>query len=558
MKVTTKKAKQIGFFAAVSMLIGSVVGIGIFFKNNSIFKINSFNEIGVIVSWIVAAFIAIATAISFAIFGFSKKQGAGLSGSLEIFKYKKFARFIAIAQPCFYNAALLPSLCFFGAEAFFKVILPPNETPPIWLLFVTTFIIFILFIVINLISIKIAATLQIISTILKFLPIIVFGIVGIVLGIKNWNYSLASVAVNDQIITSSNAVYTKGNFSFTNILTALPSILFAYDSFLNIGNIQHRIKNGSKRISWILVFGIVCVAFFYLLLTIGQIFVSEGTVFGVINKAWNYDANIIKAVTLTVDVIILISILGVVNSFVLVDINANQYLINQKIIFTSYWLSKIANNKNQYLKGAISSFISFSFFFIIHSIVGIIQNTDAYVDLMSNFSSVFFFLVYGLIIICALHNATKRNRYYKKYPFAKELSLSNRNYSFSFFNKKEELLIRKQRISLPAKNFVDLQTKPWHYLVWTVAIVGCCFVFLYQLFYGFTIQTWLDPYNKTMFGFGLYYDNNVTVSPWVASLIFFIFITIFIVTPFFNDSIIKLIHTKNQTLTKEIKTSLLV
>lgn len=385
-----------------------------------------------------------------------------------------------------------------------------------------------------------------------------FGIVGIVLGIKNWSYSLTSVGLAEQITTSSGLVYTKGNFSFVNILTALPSILFAYDSFLNIGNIQHRIKDGSKRISWILVVGIIFVAFFYMLLTVGQIFVSEGTVFGVINKAWNYDPNIIKAITLTVDVIILISILGVVNSFVLVDINANQYLINQKIIFSWYWLSKISNKKIHYIQGAISSFISVSFFFIIHSVVGIIENTDAYVDLMSNFSSVFFFLVYGLIIICAMHNTTKRNKYYNKYPEAKHLLLNNRNYSFSFFSTKSTLNHLKLKVNLPNKNFVDLETKPWHYLVWTIAIVGCCFVFGYQLFYGFTIQTWLDPYNKTMFGFGLYYDNNVSVSPWVASLIFFVFISIFVITPFFNDSILKLIYSKKKTLTSQIRASLLV
>lgn len=88
MKVSIKKAKQIGFFAAVCMLIGSVVGIGIFFKNNSIFKINEFNEIGVVISWLVAALIAITTAISFAIFGFSKNKEQDYRVRLKLLNIK--------------------------------------------------------------------------------------------------------------------------------------------------------------------------------------------------------------------------------------------------------------------------------------------------------------------------------------------------------------------------------------------------------------------------------------------------------------------------------------
>ncbi|CRH25457.1 Uncharacterised protein [Chlamydia trachomatis] len=37
--MTLKNARKLGFFAALAMLVGSVVGVGIFFKNNSIQKV---------------------------------------------------------------------------------------------------------------------------------------------------------------------------------------------------------------------------------------------------------------------------------------------------------------------------------------------------------------------------------------------------------------------------------------------------------------------------------------------------------------------------------------
>lgn len=49
-QVNTKTAKKIGLFAAISMLIGSIVGVGIFFKNGNIFATNDYNAIGILVA----------------------------------------------------------------------------------------------------------------------------------------------------------------------------------------------------------------------------------------------------------------------------------------------------------------------------------------------------------------------------------------------------------------------------------------------------------------------------------------------------------------------------
>ncbi|MBR2652519.1 hypothetical protein IKE96_04210 [bacterium] len=50
MSVKIKTAKKIGLVTAISVLIGSVIGIGIFFKNNTIFQNNGNNATGVLIS----------------------------------------------------------------------------------------------------------------------------------------------------------------------------------------------------------------------------------------------------------------------------------------------------------------------------------------------------------------------------------------------------------------------------------------------------------------------------------------------------------------------------
>jgi hypothetical protein len=49
-KMSQKTAGKIGLFGAVSIIIGGMVGTGIFFKNGSVFAGNNFNGIGVILS----------------------------------------------------------------------------------------------------------------------------------------------------------------------------------------------------------------------------------------------------------------------------------------------------------------------------------------------------------------------------------------------------------------------------------------------------------------------------------------------------------------------------
>ncbi|MCQ2748373.1 MAG: hypothetical protein MJ223_04155 [Mycoplasmoidaceae bacterium] len=49
-KVKKQTAGTIGLVAAILFIIGNVVGIGIFFKNGTVFRLNDNNAIGVLIS----------------------------------------------------------------------------------------------------------------------------------------------------------------------------------------------------------------------------------------------------------------------------------------------------------------------------------------------------------------------------------------------------------------------------------------------------------------------------------------------------------------------------
>ncbi|MBQ7749104.1 hypothetical protein IJR75_00585 [bacterium] len=50
MKTTQKTAAKIGLFSSIITIFGGVVGLGIFFKNTSVFNLNQHNPYGTIIS----------------------------------------------------------------------------------------------------------------------------------------------------------------------------------------------------------------------------------------------------------------------------------------------------------------------------------------------------------------------------------------------------------------------------------------------------------------------------------------------------------------------------
>ena len=62
--VKTETAGKIGLFGAISIIIGAIIGVGIFLKNKSVFNNNNGNPWGVLLSWGLVFLIAFATAFS--------------------------------------------------------------------------------------------------------------------------------------------------------------------------------------------------------------------------------------------------------------------------------------------------------------------------------------------------------------------------------------------------------------------------------------------------------------------------------------------------------------
>lgn len=497
MQVSKQTAGKIGLFTSISIMIGSIVGIGIFFKNGSVFKTNSGSGWGVLISWILASVIAFATAFAFGEIGFGKNPQAGLAGSAEVFFGKKTKKFFSFSLGTFYYGILTLAIALFSAEAIVNIFNGAmshnnqiNNTFPVWGVFIIGLGLLFLFIGFNLLAQKASHYFQNATTILKFIPlcfVAIIGVIGACQGLGT-NGFVQPIPIGDNKLsqTSPTAI---------GILGSLPSILFAYDSFLCIGNIKNELRNPDRNVSLTVVLGMSICTIFYLFITVSEILIGQGTADGVINVFFAHQPVVAQALGIVINIFILVAVAGVLNALTLTGIRAHEYLIQSQTIAGSFAILK-ACKFNTRKAGLVMSSIIFIFWWTVMLIPSAITNTDSYIDLLSNFPTLFYFSIYGSIVLMGFIN-----RFTKKVPVKKVKG-------FLFFA--------------------------------PISIIGCYLVFGYQFFYGMLIQPIMHPNDLVSYGVFLSAGpDRQVVHNWQTSIVFFTMVAFFIVSGLINEWILR-------------------
>lgn len=487
MSVSIKTAKKIGLFAAISILIGSIIGIGIFFKNNTVFQNNDNNAIGVLISWVLASIISLATAYSFSEIGFNHRNGAGIGGAVEKHLGHKFGRFISFNNSFFYFGILNLAVAIFSAESIVNIFMP-DQTITIHMaaIMVIGLALIFLFIVFNYLSIKWSTRFQMVSTILKFIPLTMVAVAGLVYGIMHPELSLFN----------SDGLTQHGSLSINGILSSIPAILFAYDSFLGVASLQGEMDNPRKKVPLTIVVGMGICIFMYLFVTIGQIMVSSGTAYGVFQTIFSGDKTASTILNIVISVFILICVLGVLNSLVLVALRANVYVIRYRIFYGYWWFNKMGNSDLKV--GMFVAFFIYTFWWTVLMIPTSILNTDAFIDGISNFPTLFMFAIYGTVVLKGLINR---------------------------FNKK-----------------VHVMKMPGFLIIAPIAVIGCYLAFGYQFFYFYSVNAFMNPMDKI--NWGLFATGTYTIKAYMGSICFLTMLMAFSVIPLINDSLLRLKYKK--------------
>lgn len=430
--------KKIGGFTTFAMLVGSVVGIGIFLKNHGVFKTTGFNPTTTIIAWAIAAVVCLFLSISYSRISSTAQSRAGLAGWIEKLGFHKFGRFVSFSFPVFYFGVLLPGMSYFVAELLLNIVDAAAGTKllsdglgkhsTIGLIVGIGFIFYLAIFTLNYYSLVASGWVSKISLFIKFIPLIAVVVMGILVTVMLTGAASLSLFRREYILTPATntepAVKNQTDLTVSGlnlILVALPSILFTFDSFISVGSLAPDVKNSRKNMPRVVIFGMIVIATTYLLITVAQIQLGTGIAWNAFNEDILKKLGLSEAVAkkiystlkVTVIVLIFISAIGVLNGMTATAMNNSIFIIEKRIFVFAGFFLKIARN-NLRLAGVIALFFINLFWTVFYLVLSFLSNSDAFIDGITNFPTLFFFIIFGLVPVLWIF---RRIKYCEKFSF---------------------------------------------------------------------------------------------------------------------------------------------
>lgn len=260
--------KQYGLLMAICMVVGTVVGSGVFFKAQAILqKTNGDMPMGII-AWIIGGAVMICCVLAFCVMAQQYEKVNGLVDYAEATIGSKYAYFMGWFATTIYTPAMTSVLAWLTARYFLTFLVSVN--PDLQLAgdpvtgtetFLLAGFILICVFAINTLSSKLAGKLQISATFIKLIPLLLMAVFGTVYGLSH------NMAGEPTTILSSNFATGTGNYSV--LFGAVVATAFAYEGWILATSINSEIKDSKKNLPIALVLGGIIIIAIYLFYYIG-------------------------------------------------------------------------------------------------------------------------------------------------------------------------------------------------------------------------------------------------------------------------------------------------
>ncbi len=258
-----KQKAKYGLPTAISLVVGVVIGSGIFLKNADVIQ-NTHSVLLTFLSWVIGGIgiLCAALALIEIISAKNKDHKDGIISWSNTIVNKKFANVVAWFFMIIYMPIIYATLAVYAAHFTAKL---TNYGETNWLFqFGLAAAFFSYFLIINSFWNKPGRLFQLCLTIFKLIPLMMIVLFGI--------FSKSSAHIFDPV---SNAKGAELHGSIIGILFALPAILFAFDGFYYVANTKDEMKNPDKNLPKAIMIGIVFAIVFYSLFSIAIFSISD-------------------------------------------------------------------------------------------------------------------------------------------------------------------------------------------------------------------------------------------------------------------------------------------
>lgn len=236
--------REISLMGALSTVMGTVIGAGVFFKAAAVVAHTQSAGLALF-AWLLAGFLTICGGLTVAELATAIPKTGGAIQYIEVTYGKLPAFLLGWAQSIIYFPANIAALSIIFATQFINLLRLSNG-----LLIPVAIATAMSVTIINLLGTRVAARVQFFTLIVKLLPIFVIVLVGL--------FTPGEVTVSLVNLEIGGDKSWLAGFS-----GALLATLFAYDGWLNVGNVAGEMKNPVKDLPKAIILGLSFVTLIY-------------------------------------------------------------------------------------------------------------------------------------------------------------------------------------------------------------------------------------------------------------------------------------------------------
>lgn len=300
-----KLNRRYGLITAICMVVGIVIGSGVFFKAQDILNYTGGNMPLGILAWLIGGAVMIICAYTFSNLATRYEKVNGIVDYAEATVGNRYAYMVGWFMTTVYYPTMTSVLAWVSAR--YTMLLFGSEDVTGGMCMTLAGLYLCAIFGINALSPRLAGRVQVTTTFIKLVPLILMAIVGTIIGVVNGN---TVTAFNTWSVKASEGTHSA-------LFAAVVATAFAYEGWIIATSINAELKNAKRNLPIALTVGTVIIMAVYIFYYIGLaggaeigLLLSEGSTAAFKNIFGLIGGNLLNS-------LVVISCLGTLNGLML-------------------------------------------------------------------------------------------------------------------------------------------------------------------------------------------------------------------------------------------------
>ena len=247
--------KRYGLLTAIAMVVGTVIGSGVFFKAETVLKSTGGNMPLGIVAWALVGLIMIICSYTFAVLAARYEKVNGIVDYADVIVNQKYGYYIGWFMTIIYMPSLTSVLAWVSAR-YTGVLLGWDITGGSVMTLSCLFL--VASYAMNALSPIIAGKFQVSTTVIKLIPLLLMAIIGTIVGVSSGVAIENFSTIVDPSVSTSNGLFA-----------SVVAVAFAYEGWIIATSINSELKDSKRNLPIALVLGSIIVVVVYIAYYIG-------------------------------------------------------------------------------------------------------------------------------------------------------------------------------------------------------------------------------------------------------------------------------------------------